>query len=128
MKEDQAAKISKYEEKVKKMSEKLKSHAFRAKKNSSLLRLDGGVVQSGSASISSNVVNESYVSVSANPNRDEVGRRSAQDQSFNSHQSKKSRTHKRDVSTKRVAQDKENAEVVVISTTPKTMNEAFDAT
>jgi hypothetical protein len=117
---------------MKKMSDKLKSHAYRAKKNnSSILRLDGGVVQSGSASISSNV-NESYVSVSAaNPNRDEPGRRSAQDQSFNSHQSKKSRTHKRDVSAKRAAtgvQDKENNEVAVISTTPKTMNEAFDAT
>ena len=116
------------------MSEKLKSHAYRAKKNnSSILRLDGGIVQSGSASISSNV-NESYVSVSAaNPNRDEPGRRSAQDQSFNSHQSKKSRTHKRDVSAKRAAtatvvQDKENNEVAVISTTPKTMNEAFDTT
>ena len=117
---------------MKKMSDKLKSHAYRAKKNnSSILRLDGGVVQSGSASISSNV-NESYVSVSAaNPNRDEPGRRSAQDQSFNSHQSKKSRTHKRDVSAKRggtAVQDKENNEVAVISTTPKTMNEAFDAT
>jgi saccharopine dehydrogenase-like NADP-dependent oxidoreductase len=77
-------------------------------------------------------VNESYVSVSANPNRDEVGRRSAQDQSFNSHQSKKSRTHKLDVSAKRATvagiQDKENTDVAVISTTPKTINEAFDAT
>jgi hypothetical protein len=33
------------------------------------------------------------------------------------------------VSSKRaVVQDKENTDVAVISTTPKTMNEAFDAT
>jgi hypothetical protein len=34
----------KYEEKMKKMSEKLKSHMYKAKKNSSMLRLDGGIV------------------------------------------------------------------------------------
>ena len=111
------------------MSDKLKSYAARTKKNSSLLRLEG-IVQSGCASISSNV-NESYVSVSANPNRDDQGRRSAQDQSFTSIHSKKSRTHKRDISGKRVvaAQDKENTEnAVVISTTPKTTNEVLDTT
>lgn len=100
IKEEQEAKITKQEEKIKKMSDKLKSYAARSKKNSSLLRLEG-IVQSGSASIASNA-NESYVSVSANPNRDDLGRRSQQDQSFTSHHSKKSRTHKRDVSGKRV--------------------------
>ncbi len=87
LKDGQATKIAKYEEKIRKMNEKLKSYnaAARTKKNSSLLRLEGVTVQSGSASISSNV-NESYVSVSANPNRDEMGRRSGtQDHSFTSH-------------------------------------------
>ncbi len=125
------------EERIKKLNEKLKSTGYyRSKKNSSLLRLD--VVQSGCGSIASSshnqTCNESYVSVSANqPYKEGFDnlRKSSQqqDQSFNSYNSKKSKTGSVKEKTKKV--EKENraqALGLAVTITPKGGANDFEQT